>query len=215
MGRLGVWHQEALAFIEGLLNFSCLSLKGIYTHFPSADTDRRFTKIQIQQLSALIAALDRRGLVIPYVHAANSMGLAVYPSKILNLARAGLMLYGLYPSQKLKKIRLQPTMTVKSRIIFLKKIPRGRSISYGRTFIAKKSMTVATLPMGYNDGYWRCFSNKAAVLVGGKRCRVLGRVTMDQTMIDVTQVKSPKLGDEAVILGRQGKTKSQQMNSAV
>ena len=103
MGRLGVWHQEALAFIEGLLNFSCLSLKGIYTHFPSADTDRRFTKIQIQQLSALIAALDRRGLVIPYVHAANSMGLAVYPSKILNLARAGLMLYGLYPSQKLEK----------------------------------------------------------------------------------------------------------------
>ncbi|OGX24255.1 MAG: alanine racemase [Omnitrophica WOR_2 bacterium RIFCSPHIGHO2_02_FULL_48_11] len=205
MGRLGIWHQEALAFIDGLLNFPYLSIKGIYTHFPSADTDKSFTKKQIKQLSDLIKTLDRRGLVVPYVHAANSMGLADYPAKVLNLARAGLMLYGLYPSQKIqKKIKLRPAMTVKSRIIFLKKISRGRSISYGRTFIARKNMTVATLPIGYNDGYGRCFSNKAAVLVQGKRCRVLGRVTMDQIMIDVTKVKTVKLGDIAVILGRQG-----------
>ncbi len=205
MGRLGIWHKDALEFINGLLKFPYLSIKGIYTHFPSADTDRSFTEKQIKQLTELVRKLDRKGCVVPYVHAANSMGLADYPGKILNLARAGLMLYGLYPSESIKrKVKLIPAMTVKARIIFLKRIAKGRSVSYGRTFIAKKNMTVATLPVGYNDGYWRVFSNKADVLVAGKRCRVLGRVTMDQIMVDVSKVKNVKLGDEAVLLGRQG-----------
>lgn len=206
MGRLGIWHKHAFEFVNGLLRFPYLSIKGIYTHFPSADTDHNFTKKQIRQLTALVRKLDKKGCVVPYVHAANSMGLADYQGKILNLARAGLMIYGLYPSQSIKrKVKLTPAMTVKSRIIFLKRITKRQSVSYGRTFIAKKNMTVATLPIGYNDGYWRVFSNKADVLIHGKRCRVLGRVTMDQVMIDVTKVKNVRLGDEAVILGRQGR----------
>ena len=206
MGRLGVWQEEALGFIKKLSRLENLRLHGICTHFPSADTDRAFTQKQIQQFSTLIGQLKRSGLNILYVHAANSMGLAGYKATILNLVRPGLMLYGLYPRPELKKkFHLRPAMSVHSRIIFLKKIGKGRSISYGRTFIARRPMTVATLPAGYSDGYPRGLSGKADVLVGGKRCPVLGRVTMDQIVVDVTKVKNPRLGMPVVILGKQGR----------
>ena len=206
MGRLGIWHKDATEFIKKIMQLPNLSIKGIYTHFPSADTDKRFTQEQIKQLRLLVKQLDKMGLIVPYIHAANSMGLAGYKIDMLNLARAGLMIYGLYPSSSLKsKIKLRPALSVRSKVIFLKKISKGRSISYGRTFIAKKNMTVATIPIGYNDGYWRSFSNNASVLVGGKRCPILGRVTMDQVMVDVTKVSNVRLGEESVILGRQGR----------
>ena len=116
------------------------------------------------------------------------------------------MLYGLYPNEAAqRRIHLKPVMSVKSRVIFIKRIAKGRSVSYGRTFIAKKSMTVATLPIGYSDGYFRSLSNKAEVLIGGKRCAQIGRVTMDQIVVDVSKVKNIRLGQEAVILGRQGR----------
>lgn len=206
MGRFGVWHGEALEFISKIRNLRNLRLQGIYTHFPSADTDRAFTRKQIRQLSTLVGQLKADGWHIPYVHAANSMGLAGYPNKLLNLSRPGLMLYGLYPHVGLKKkIALRPAMSVHSRIIFLKRIGKGRGVSYGRTFIARKSMTVATLPIGYSDGYLRGLSNKAFVLVGGRRCPVLGRVTMDQIVVDASKVKNPRLGMPVVILGKQGR----------
>ncbi len=208
MGRLGVWHEEALDFIEKLSRFSNLRIQGICTHFPSADTDRAFTQKQIQQLSTLVGQLKRSGLKISCVHAANSMGLAGYKAPILNLARPGLMLYGLYPRSELeKKVTLRPAMSVHSKIIFLKRIEKGRSVSYGRTFIAPRPMTVATLPIGYSDGYLRGLSGKADVLIGGRRCPVLGRVTMDQIVVDVSKVKNPRLGMPVVILGKQGKNK--------
>ncbi len=206
MGRLGIWHEEALDFIKKLSHLRNLRVQGICTHFPSADTDRAFTQRQIQQLTRLVQKIREGGLAVPYVHAANSMGLAGYSNKILNLARPGLMLYGLYPRPELqKKIHLRPAMSVHSRIIFLKNIEKGRSISYGRTFIASRRMTVATLPIGYSDGYLRGLSGKADVLAGGKRCPVLGRVTMDQIVVDVSGVKNPRLGMPVVILGKQGK----------
>ena len=209
MRRLGVWHEEALGFIRKLSRLRNLRIQGICTHFPSADTDRGFTQKQIQQISTLVGQLKRSGLNIPYVHAANSMGLAAlagYKARVLNLARPGLMLYGLYPHRQLKrKITLRPAMSVHSKIIFLKRIEKGRSISYGRTFIAPRPMTVATLPIGYGDGYLRGLSGKADVLVGGQRCPVLGRVTMDQIVVDVSKVRNPRLGMLVVILGRQGK----------
>ncbi len=208
MGRLGVWYEEALGFIKKLSRFSNLRIQGICTHFPSADTDRAFTQKQIQQFSALVGQLKRSGLNIPYVHAANSMGLAGYKAPILNLARPGLMLYGLYPRPELeRRISLRPVMSVHSKVIFLKRIEKGRSISYGRTFIAPRPMTVATLPIGYSDGYLRGLSGKADVLIGGRRCPVLGRVTMDQIVVDVSKVKNPRLGMPVVILGKQGKNK--------
>ena len=181
-------------------------MRGIYTHFPVADTDRAFTKGQVACLYKLVKKLDRSGLIVPFIHAANSMGLAGYKTRILNLSRPGLMLYGLYPHPSLcKKIQLKPVLNVRSHVIFLKKVAKGRSVSYGRTFFTKKDMLVATIPIGYNDGYFRALSNKAAVLINGIRCPVVGRVTMDQIMVDATDVKGIKLGDSVVILGSQKK----------
>ncbi len=125
-----------------------------------------------------------------------------YQNKILNCARPGLMLYGLYPREDLrKKIKLKPVMSVKTRVLFVKNLEKGRGISYGHTYVAKKNMKVATLAIGYSDGYFRCLSNKAAVLIDGKRCPVLGNVTMDQIVVDVSHVKAVKIGDLAVVLG--------------
>ena len=204
MGRLWVWHEDAFDFIKKVNMLTFLRIMGIFTHFPAADTDRRFTKKQIGYLYNLVTKLDRAGLVIPYIHAANSMGLAGYQTHILNLSRPGLMLYGLYPHPRLKKnLFLKPVLSVRSRVIFLKEIKKGRSISYGRTFFTKRDMLVATIPIGYNDGYFRVFSNRAFVLIGGIRCPVVGRVTMDQVMVDASRVKGIKLGSPVTVLGEQ------------
>jgi len=204
MGRLGVWHKDAVDFIGKVSRLSYLSIKGIYTHFPSADTDRKFTGNQINQLYKTVKDLDEMALIVPYVHAANSMGLIGYKTRILNLARLGLMLYGLYPDKKIRsKISLKPALSIRSKIVFIKKISKGRSVSYGRTFIAKRNMTVATLSIGYNDGYLRAFSNKAFVLVGGVRCPVLGRVTMNEVVVDISKVRSAKLGMTVTVLGKE------------
>ena len=206
MGRLGLWYEEIPAFMKKIRRLRNLRVQGIYTHFPAADIDRAFTRKQIQQLMILLQQLDADGWQIPYVHAANSVGLAGYGTHIFNLSRPGLMLYGLYPRPELeKKIDLHPAMSVHSKIIFLKRIDKGRSISYGRTFIARKPMTVATLPIGYSNGYLRGLSGKADVLVNGRRCPVLGRITMDQIVVDVSKIKNPRLGMPVVILGKQGK----------
>ncbi len=206
MGRLGIWHKDAFAFIQKLFALKNLIIQGIYTHFPAADTDPSFTREQIKHLYNLVTQLDKRGMIIPYIHAANSMGLAGYQTRILNLVRPGLMLYGLYPKNSLRrKINLKPALSVKSKVIFIKNIEKGRSVSYGRTFVASKKMRVATIPIGYNDGYLRCFSNQASVLIQGRRCPILGRVTMDQIVVDVSSLKNCSLGAEIVILGTQGK----------
>lgn len=204
MGRLGVWHAEAFDFIVRLHSLKHLRLLGIFTHFPSADTDRAFTNRQIKSLYELVTRLDREGIIIPYIHAANSMGLAGFKTHILNLTRTGLLLYGLYPHPNLqKKFTLKPVMSVYSKIIFIKQVAKGRSISYGRTFFSRKEMKIATIPIGYNDGYFRSLSNKAYVLIKGKRCKVIGRVTMDQVMVDVSGVKNVKINDKVTIIGKQ------------
>src|SRR3989338_105698 len=206
MGRLGIWHEEAYEFIQKVYALRHLRIMGIFTHFPAADTDKLFTKGQVKNLYALVKKLDRSGLIVPYIHAANSMGLAGFKTHVLNLARPGLMLYGLYPHPGLrKKILLKPVLNVRSRVIFLKNVAKGRSISYGRTFFTKKDMLVATVPIGYNDGYFRAFSNNASVLINGVRCPVIGRVTMDQIMVDASRVKALRLGAPVTILGAQKK----------
>ena len=202
MGRLGIWHTEAFDFIKNVANLRSLLIEGIYTHFPVADTDAKFTTRQIQYLYELVTRLDKTGLIIPYIHAANSMGLAGYKTHILNLVRPGLMIYGLYPDEGLKKkIHLKPAMSVKSKIIFLKDIEAGCSVSYGRTFMARRRMTVATIPLGYNDGYPRLLSNKGHVVIEGHRCPILGRVTMDQTVVDVSRVKDVHLEMPVTVVG--------------
>ncbi len=216
MGRFGIWHEDAYDFIRKIMGLRRLIIYGIYTHFPVADKDRRFTLRQVKDLYNLVVRLDKSGFVIPFIHASNSMGLAGYRTDVLNLVRPGLMLYGLYPHPRLRKdIKLKPALSVKSKVIYLQKISKGRGISYGRTFIAEKDMIVATIPIGYNDGYLRCLSNKAYVLIKGVRCAVLGRVTMDEIVVDVSKIISPqsfdsgsrclRLGSLVTLVGRQGK----------
>ena len=209
MGRLGVKEDTALAYVESLRD-QCpnLILEGVYTHFPVADTDRDFTIGQMRRFRDMVYSLENQFITFSYVHAGNSMGLGDYKSELFNLARPGIMLYGVYPLDDLKqKVHLKPVMSVKTRIIFVQTIAKGRGISYGHTFKAKEDITVAILPIGYSNGYLRSLSNKAFVLVAGVRCPVVGRVTMDQIIVDITAVtlsgRTPKIGDEAVLLGTQ------------
>jgi alanine racemase len=206
MGRIGIWHKDSIRLIKKLSELKYLFLEGIYTHFPSADEDKVFTNSQIDSFSRLLGDLGKNNIVIPLRHIANSAAVISCKNSYLNLVRPGLMLYGLYPDARLKKIiRLKPAMSFKTRIVFLKEISAGRSVSYGRTFIAKKKTKVATLPVGYADGYNRILSNRADVLVRGRRCPVIGRICMDQMMIDVTGINA-KLKDEVVLFGRQNES---------
>jgi alanine racemase len=209
MGRLGVNEDQALEFVQKL-RAECpnLTLEGIYTHFPVADSDRDFTLDQMRRFRDIVYSLQNQFITFLYVHAGNSMGLGDYKSDLFNLARPGIMLYGVYPLEDLKKkVHLKPVMSVKTHIIFVQTIAKGRGISYGHTFKAKEDITVAVLPIGYSNGYLRSLSNKAFVLVAGVRCPVVGRVTMDQIIVDVTAVtlsgRIPKIGDEAIVMGDQ------------
>ena len=209
MGRLGVNEDDAMGFVQTVRE-ECpnLILEGIYTHFPVADSDRDFTIGQMRRFRDIVFALENQDITFAYVHAGNSMGLGDYKSDLFNLARPGIMLYGVYPLEDLKKkIHLKPVMTVKARVIFVQTIAKGRGVSYGHTFKAKEDITVAVLPIGYSNGYLRCLSNKAFVIIAGVRCPVVGRVTMDQIIVDITATtlsgRMPKIGDEAVIMGTQ------------
>ncbi|MDD5617746.1 MAG: alanine racemase [Candidatus Omnitrophica bacterium] len=204
MGRIGIWHKDSVDFIMKVSRLKNLILEGIYTHFPSADEDEEFTKLQIASFNRLIDDLENRGINIALRHAANSAGIVRYKDAHFSLVRPGLMLYGLYSDAEAKRfIKLKPAMSFKTAITYLKDVPAGRSISYGRTFITERETKIATLPVGYADGYNRILSNRAEVLIRGRRCPVIGRICMDHTMIDVTGIDA-KLGDEAVLIGKQG-----------
>ncbi|MBF0511943.1 MAG: alanine racemase, partial [Candidatus Omnitrophica bacterium] len=209
MGRLGIREDHALDFVASLrVQFPHLQLEGVFTHFPVADTDRDFTLNQMRRFRDIVYSLENQFITFSYVHAGNSLGLGDYKSELFNLARPGIMLYGVYPLTDLKdKVHLKPVMSVKSQVLFVQTIAKGRGISYGHTFKAKEEMTVAILPIGYSNGYLRALSNKAFVLIQGVRCPVVGRVTMDQIIVDVTTAtlsgQIPKIGDIAVIMGTQ------------
>lgn len=206
MGRIGVWHEDALTFVRSLSKLKNLILEGIYTHFSSADEDEGFTELQLTSFNKLINALEEDGIYIPLKHTANSIAVIRHKRSYFNLVRPGLMIYGLYPALESKRfIELKPAMSFKTKITCLKQVPACRSISYGRTFVTKRKSKIATLPVGYADGYNRLLSNRAEVLISGKRCPVIGRICMDQTMVDVTGMDT-KLGDEVVLMGRQNKS---------
>jgi alanine racemase len=206
MGRLGVWHDEALRFIRRILEHKNLFLEGIYTHFSSAGRDEFFTDYQISSFEKLLGKLEKYGVNIPVRHSANSIATIDIKRSHLNMVRPGIIIYGMYPKRSFAKfLKLRPALSLKTRIVYLKEVPQGRSISYGRTYITEKDTRIATIPIGYADGYERILSNKAFVLVKGQRARVVGKVTMDQVMIDVGHIKNVKLGDEVVLIGKQGK----------
>ncbi len=207
MGRMGIWHREAKGFIAKLTRFKNLKLEGIYTHFASADEeDSSYTLQQIADFQDLVRDLEKQGIDIPLKHAANSIGLMRFKQSHFNLVRPGLMIYGLYSHQGVMgNIKLKPVLSLKTKIVYLKKLSPGRTVSYGRTYVAINNALIAVLPVGYGDGYARLLSNKARVIVRGKCVPVVGTICMDQTMVDVTKIAGIKVGDSVVLIGRQGK----------
>ncbi len=206
MGRIGVTPEDTPDYVAFLRTLPNLTIEGIFTHFPKSDEkDPTFTNRQIDEFTGLLGELSGRGIDIPFRHMANSGGVLAFPASHLNLVRPGIMIYGLYPSAEVaRSMPLRPAMSLVTRIRFIKRVPAGTPISYGGTYVTKAPTDVATLPIGYADGYRRLLSNNYEVLVRGVRAPVIGRVCMDMTMVDVTHIKGAAVGDEVVLMGRQG-----------
>lgn len=209
MGRVGVSERDAKKLILHAAAKKNIIIEGIFTHFPSSDDNVEFSRGQLARFCTIIDSLAALGVRPRFVHAANSAAVLSIPASHLSMIRPGLISYGYAQSKGLAAVLpLRPVLSLKSRIIFVKTIERGMSVSYGRTFIAKKRMQVATVPIGYEDGVSRAFSNNMEMLVHGRRVPLVGRVSMDQCMLDVTKIATEKgvhIGDEVVIIGSQGK----------
>lgn len=206
MGRIGVWHEKALAFIKWVFGLKFLEVEGVFTHLSCADEDKIFTNHQIDCFDDLLGKLQDCKLQIPYKHTANSAGLINFKRAHFNLVRPGLILYGLSPRKNItKSLDLKPVLSLKTRIVYLKRTPPGRTIGYGKTHQTQKDTAIATVPIGYGDGYPRSLSNKAQALAKGRRLSVVGRICMDQMMLDVGEIKGLKIGKEVLLIGRQGK----------
>lgn len=197
MGRIGARKPSVLKIYDELAAGPGVQVGGLYTHLSSADTDPDYTGAQLAIFSETASELELRGARGLLLHAANSCAAMNYPVSRLDMVRCGIAAYG-------QAEGFEPAMTLKTRIVFIKNVREGACISYNKSFRADRAMKIATIPAGYGDGYIRRFSNRADVLIGGRRCRVLGNVTMDMTMVDVTGVKDAAVGAEAVLLGRQG-----------
>lgn len=208
MGRLGIGdRREAVRFLEELHKLPDLSLEGIYTHFACADeAEKNYTEYQLQRYREILRELESRGVTVPLTHAANSAATLEHPASVLDMVRVGISLYGYYPSPEVgrEQIRLLPVLSLKTRIIFLKKVARGTPISYGRTYYTPRETVIATVPLGYADGFSRSLSNSGFMLVKGQRAPVVGRVCMDLTMLDVGHISGVREGDEVVAYGCQG-----------
>lgn len=207
MGRGGILYGEALETIRSILALPCLDVEGVFSHLASSEIrEDRLNETQWERFSKLLAGLDAAGIRIPIRHFSNSGGILNFPGYGLDLVRAGIMTYGIYPSPALNGLAgLSPVMSFKTSIVLVKEFPPGYSIGYNGTFVTKKTTRIATIPVGYGDGYGLLLSKIGEVLVRGTRVPIVGRVSMDMTTIDVTGVPECRTGDEVVLLGRQGK----------
>ena len=201
MGRLGLHYDDAFGLIGQLNKFKNISLEGIYTHFPAADTDPDFTNYQINLFNRLIGILKSANIFFKYHHSANSLGVTHYPHSHFNLVRPGLILYGIKPSPEIP-IKLKPVLSLKSKVIFVKKIQKGMTVSYGRTFVAPKPTNVATVSIGYADGYPWSLSNSAKVIIKNEFSNLIGRVCMDHIMVNSGKQSDVKVADEAILIGK-------------
>lgn len=220
MGRMGLLPDQrrcategvnsgpkAVDEILGIAALKNLRLEGLWTHFAVSDeADKGYTRQQLQMFEELIQDLGDKGLRIGIRHAANSGAIIDMPESHLDMVRAGISVYGLYPSPDVdtKKIRLLPALSLKARITHVKQVPAGTRISYGGTWQSSRPTTIATVPVGYGDGFSRSLSNRGQMLVHGRRASIVGRVCMDLTMLDVGHIDDVRVEDEVVLIGRQG-----------
>ncbi|MBN2119907.1 MAG: alanine racemase [Candidatus Omnitrophica bacterium] len=204
MSRLGLKYETAQSFIEKAYSLKNIKIEGLYSHFSSAESNVQFTNLQIKRFKALIERLKQKNIPIAILHLCNSAGLVNFKHAHLNMVRTGLLLYGAKPDPHLK-INLKPALSLKSRIIHIKKIAKNSFVSYSNTFKTKKDTLAGVLACGYAYGYpWR-LSGKAEALIKQRRCRVLGRVCMDHIVIDLSPLKgNVNIGDTAVLIGKSG-----------
>jgi alanine racemase len=206
MGRLGVPFNLWADFLKEVKRFPNIEVEGLLSHFSMTDQEKDYTHSQWRAFQKAVKMAEEMGISCPYLHMASSAILTAFPNYSANLARPGIMLYGSYPSSTYQSlIPLKPVMSLKTRIHFLKSVPSGTRISYGGTFTTKRESLIATLPIGYADGYSRHLSNQGEVLIRGKRAPVVGRVCMDFITVDVTDIPQVSMGDEVVLMGKQGR----------
>jgi alanine racemase len=205
MGRIGFLPAQIDEWLCQVRKLKAVKVEGLFSHFSHAESvEGEYTRKQVEIFNIVVRRLRDGGIAPTLIHLANSAATIALPSAYFNMVRPGLMLYGVYPSPAMTaRIALKPVLSWKTRILQLKKVPSNTSISYGQTFTTKRDSLIATLPLGYADGYRRLLSNRGQALVGGKRAPIAGRVCMDLTMLDVTDIGKIQQGDEVVLLGAQ------------
>jgi alanine racemase len=203
MGRMGAWEANALEEARAICRVKGVQLTGVWSHLPVADEDDKYTADQLGRFHRIADVIRREVSPAPLIHVENSAGAIKFPASAGNLIRTGLALYGSSPRPDFQR-HLLPALTWKTRVILIRDFPAGHGVSYGRTYITPRPMRIATLAVGYADGYQRQMSGRGAyVLINGQRCAMLGRITMDQIMVDVSGVEGVVPGQEVVLLGRQ------------
>ncbi|MDH4163358.1 MAG: alanine racemase [Nitrospirota bacterium] len=206
MGRLGMSPEDAADLVPVIAGLPGIVVEGVMTHFADADLrDKQFAAAQMDRFEKFLRAIEERGVSVPLRHAANSAAVLEYDRALFTMVRPGIMLYGCNPLESGVDAGLRPVLSLRTRIAFLKKLPAGTPVSYGRTFVTKRESLIATVPLGYADGYRRGLSNRGEMLVRGQRAAVAGRVCMDMTMLDVTDVPGVAEGDDVVAIGSQEK----------
>ncbi|MEW6007751.1 MAG: alanine racemase [bacterium] len=206
MWRIGVPYNDAPLFIEKAISYPNIRIEGIFSHLATSYLkDKTYANCQFERFSYVLKSLSEKGINIPMRHIAASSGILDLPLFHLDMVRPGILLYGLFPSKEVeKKFLPKEAMSCKTRIAFLRRIPKGSGISYGQTYRTDRESTIAVIPVGYSHGLRRALSNKGFVLVRGKRAKMVGTICMDMTMIDVSDIPDASMGDEVVIFGRQG-----------
>lgn len=203
MSRIGIQPEEAGEFAAMMQRLPGIELEGVFSHFASADNkDKIFADIQFERFTQALATIESRGIVIPIKHIANSAATLDLPETHLDMVRPGIILYGLQPSKEIEKtIDLRPAMKLKAEICYVKMLPTNVPIGYGRTFVTTRESCIATLPLGYADGWSRLLSGKARVLINGQYAPLVGKVCMDQCMVDVTDIPNVTPGNEVLLFG--------------
>ena len=205
MGRYGVWHEEAVGLSRQLVQLPALRIEGVLTHLAMAGQNSDATQEHLGRFSQVVRRLQKAKLPTGLRHSANSIGMIKFSDAHWDAVRTGLLLYGASPVKEGQPpVKIKPALSLKSRVRFLKTIQVGQTVSYGGTFQASRPTRVATIPVGYAHGYIRALSNRAELLIRGRRARVIGRVTMEDLMADVTDIPGAEVGDDVVLIGRQG-----------
>ena len=208
MSRLGFQiNENSVDAIEEISKMPGLKLEGLFTHFSKADeTDKKYTDEQIEKYCYMQEELKKRGVTFEFYHCSNSAGIIDVPKANMDLVRAGISIYGLYPSEEVRKLNvpLKPAMELISHVAYVKTVPAGTPVSYGATYVTDRETRLATIPVGYGDGYPRSLSNKGYVLIHGKKAPICGRICMDQFMVDITDIPDVKFGDKVTLIGKDG-----------